>query len=162
MSRSLALRSLCILYLFAAAIPAFASRPYVVEEKAVSKLRAGGQKLIVDDVPMFDGNPATVVLERFEVWAPNVEIIKYDADRKETRLPRPTTKYYRGRISGDVNSLVFISIETNGDINGMAFSGDAKRKLAIRRGVRAGAQPGERGGARRDDSETPLMVARIR
>ena len=158
MSRSLALRSLCILYLFAAAIPAFASRPYVVEEKAVSKLRAGGQKLIVDDVPMFDGNLATVVLERFEVWAPNVEIIKYDANRKETRLPRPATKYYRGRISGDANSLVFISVEANGDINGMAFSGDAKRKLAIRRGVRATAQPGERGGARRDDGETPLMV----
>jgi len=149
---------LCILFLFAGAIPAFASRPYVVEQRAVSKLRAGGQKLIVDDMPMFDGNPTTIVLERFEVWAPDVEIIKYDAERKETRLPRPTTKFYRGRISGDPNSLVFMSVESNGDINGMALSGDGTRKLTVRRGVRAAGRPGERRGPRRDDAEAPLMV----
>src|SRR5258708_22307700 len=156
MSRSLALRSICVLLTLCGAATAFASRPYLVEERAVSKLRAGGQKLIVDQMPMFDGNPATLILERFEVWAPDAEIIKYDADRKETRVPRPTTKFYRGRINGDPDSLVFLSVEANGQIGGMALSGDGKRKLSIRRGVRA-AGPSELGKPRGDNTE-PLMV----
>ena len=132
MSRSLALRSIFVLLTLCGAIPAFASQPYVVEERAVSKLRAGGEKLVIDQMPMFDGNPATLVLERFEVWAPDAQIIRYDADRKETRVPRPATKFYRGRISDDPDSLVFISVEANGNINGMALSGDGTRKLSIR------------------------------
>ncbi|PYQ51351.1 MAG: hypothetical protein DMF59_08195, partial [Acidobacteria bacterium] len=145
MSRSLALRPLCILFLFAGAIPAFAGRPYVVDERAVAKLRAGGQKIVVDNMPLFDGNPAAVVLERFEVWAPDVQIIKYDGEGKETRLPRPTTKYYRGRISGDNGSVVFLSVESNGAISGMAISGSGDRKLSIGRGVRVSGhgKPGD-------------------
>jgi len=146
-----------ILFTLLGAIPAFASRPYAVEERAVAKLRAGGQKLIVDKIPMFDGNPVTLILERFEVWAPDVQIIKYDAERKETRLRRPETKFYRGGIKDDPGSLVFVSVEANGDINGMALSSDGTRKLSIRRGVRSGG-PGERGEGRRDESERPLMV----
>ena len=37
MSRSLSLRSIFVLLTLCGAIPAFASRPYVVEERAVSK-----------------------------------------------------------------------------------------------------------------------------
>jgi metallopeptidase family M12-like protein len=154
MSRNLALRPIFVLLSLASAMPAFASRPYVVEERTVSKLRAGGQKLTIEQMPMFDGNPATLVLERFEVWAPDAQIIKYDKDRKETRVPRPTTKFYRGRISDDLDSLVFMSVEVNGQISGMALSGDGKRKLSIRRGVRAGGTAGPR----RDDADAPLMV----
>jgi hypothetical protein len=154
MSRSLSLRHLLIVFSLFGAIPAFASRPYAVEERTVAKLRAGGQKLIVDQIPMFDGNPATLVLERFEVWAQDAQIIKYDSERKETRLPRPLTKFYRGRIVGDPGSLVFMSVEPNGVVNGMALSGDGKRKLSIRQGVRAGRE----GGPRREDAEPPLMV----
>jgi hypothetical protein len=155
MSRKLALRPVCLLLTLLGAIPAFASRPYVVEQSAVAKLRAGGQRVVIEQMPMFDGNPATVVLERFEVWAPDAQIIKYDKDRKETRVPRPTTKFYRGRINGDAESLVFVSVQANGEIDGMAFSGDGKRKLAMRHGVRAGA---ERRTGRRDDDEAPLLV----
>jgi hypothetical protein len=155
MSRNLALRHVCLWLVLLGAIPAYASRPYLVEQSAVSKLRAGGQKIVIEQMPMFDGDPATVVLERFEVWAPDAQIIKYDRDRKETRVPRPTTKFYRGRISDDSDSLVFVSVEANGEISGTAFSGDGKRKLSIRHGVRAG---GERRTGRRDDDEAPLLV----
>src|SRR2546430_8340648 len=146
------LRFVCLALL--TAVPALASRPYVVEQSAVSKLRAGGQKIVIDQMPMFDGNPATVTLERFEVWAPDAQVIKYDKDRKETRVPRPTTKFYRGRIAGDADSLIFMSVEASGQINGLALSGDGKRKLSIRRGVRAGGQAAPR----RDDTDAPLMV----
>jgi metallopeptidase family M12-like protein len=135
-------------------VPAFASRPYVVEEGTLAKVRAGGQKIVIDQMPMFDGNPVTVTLERFEVWAPDVQIIKYDSERKETLLPRPLTKFYRGRIVGDPDSLVFMSVEPNGVVNGMALSGDGKRKLSMQRGVPAGRE----GGPRREDAEPPLMV----
>src|SRR5438067_9280584 len=118
MSRSVAVR--LVLLSLLGAIPAFASRPYAVEPSAVAKLRAGGHKIVIDQMPMFDGNPATVTLERFEVWAPDAEITRTDGDGKVTLLPRPLTKFYRGRIADDPKSLVFISVETNGAITGMA------------------------------------------
>jgi hypothetical protein len=158
MSRNLALCPVGLFLLsLLGAIPAFASRPYPVDERAVSKLRGGGLKLIIDQMPMFDGNPATLVLERFEVWAPDAQIIKYDKDRKETLVRRPATKFFRGRIAGDMESLVFVSVEASGEISGMAFSGDRKRKLSIRRGIRMGAIPEPRR-ARRDDDAAPVLV----
>ena len=139
--------------------PAYASRPSVVQNEVVSKLQRGapaGQRLVVEQVPLFGGNPATITLEPFEVWAANVQIIEYGAGGKETRLPRPATKFYRGRINEDPGSLVFMSVRPNGEISGMALAGDGLRKLSIGRGVRHGGPLGQRDRGE-FDRDAPLL-----
>ena len=132
------LTKISLLCLFAA-VPVFASRPSIVDNEVVAKLKRGaapGEKLVVSRVPLFGGNPGTLTLERFEVWAPDVQIIEYGAGGKERRLARPVTKFYRGRIEEDPGSLVFVSVHPSGEISGMALAGDGLRKLSIGRGVR--------------------------
>jgi hypothetical protein len=137
----------------------YASRPSIVENEAVLKLQRGapaGEKLVVERIPLFDGNPATITLERFEVWAPDVQIIEYGDGGKETRIPRPATKFYRGRINDDPGSLIFMSVHPNGEISGMALAGDGLRKLSIGRGVRRSGPPVQREPGE-IDREAPLL-----
>ena len=156
---AIAVPAIAVLVSLLPAVPAYASRPSIVQNEAVSKLQRGapaGQKLVVEHVPLFGGNPATITLERFEVWAPDVQIIEYGAGGKETRLPRPTTKFYRGRINEDPGSLVFMSVRPNGEISGMALAGDGLRKLSIGRGVRRGGPLAQRDRGE-FDRDAPLL-----
>src|SRR5262245_10916502 len=94
--RALSLFTLAI----SVAAPLFASRPFVIDHDVAVRLERGvehGEKLLLENVPMIDGNPTTLELERFEVWAPDAKIIVYEADGKTTHTtPRPTTRFYKG------------------------------------------------------------------
>src|SRR5438105_6708208 len=73
--------------MFCAAAPLMASRPLLVDNEIISRLQRGaepGQKLVLERVPLIDGDPATLELERFEVWAPDAKIIVYEGDGKKT------------------------------------------------------------------------------
>src|SRR5207302_8482904 len=66
------LRLLAMTALVISAMPLLAMRTYVVGNDVAERLAHGpapGQKLVLDQVPLIDGNPMTLELERFEVWA---------------------------------------------------------------------------------------------
>ena len=157
------LRFLCGAAILICAMPLLASRPYVVDNNVALLLQHGaapGEKLILGGVPVVDGNPTTLELERFEVWAPQPQILVYEADGKTTHtLPRPATRYYKGHIAGDPDSVITIAVEPNGKIDGSIIQGE--RMFTIAQGVRHDQTPSKAPG---DDSDisprvaAPLMV----
>ena len=93
------LRHLAGMAIVISAMPLLASRPYVVGNDLAERLARGvapGQKLILDRVPMIDGNPTTLELEPFEVWAPDAKITVHDANGDHEEAP-PRRLFYRGR-----------------------------------------------------------------
>src|SRR5205823_14813557 len=111
----------------ALACPLMASRTYVAGDAIAARLERGaksGEKLVLEQVPVIDGNPSRLELERFEVWAPDAQIVVSDKTGKTHTLPRPKTLYYKGHIDGDPDSAIAISVEPNGKIDGTIFAHD--------------------------------------
>ncbi|HEX2060517.1 MAG TPA: M12 family metallo-peptidase, partial [Thermoanaerobaculia bacterium] len=82
---------------------------------------------------LIDGEPATLELERFEVWADNAEIKVFGENGKvlETLTP-PAAEYYRGSVAGQPDSLAFVSVM--GDrVEGIIYAADRKFALGSRR-----------------------------
>ncbi len=61
------------------------------------------------------GLPADLELERFEVFAPDAEILIDD----DQSIPPPDHAYYRGRVAGQPNSRVFLTVPSQGEIRGL-------------------------------------------
>jgi len=64
------------------------------------------------------GLPADLELERFEVFAPDAEILLDD----DQSIPPPDHAYYRGKIAGQPNSRVFLTVPSQGEIRGLIQS----------------------------------------
>lgn len=142
------------------ALPSFASRPYPVDDAIATRLERGvqhGQKLRLERIPLIDGNPATLELERFEVWAPDAQFIVHEADGKHTRtLPRPRTRYYKGQVAGDRDSIVVVSVDEGGAIDGNVFMRD--RVFSIGRGRARGETTAHNGD---DATRWQLLIREI-
>src|SRR5258708_9471938 len=160
------LRFVCAAAIVTCAMPLLASRPYLVDNDVVRRLERGaapGEKLILERVPVIDGNPMTLELEHFEVWAPDAKIIVYEADGKSTHtLARPATQFYRGRLVGEPDSVIALSVEPNGHIEGKIFVRD--RIFFVAGGVAQrviGPRPRLDGGDARavPEEDKPLLVA---
>ena len=116
-----------------------ASTQYRVEGKDFSALErplAANARLKLSRIPLIDGEPATLELERFDVMAPNAEAFVYDAEGKRTAFKLTPMRFFRGRIAGVPDSLVFLSI-TDDTIEGLVMSGERKFTMLSRR--RAGS-----------------------
>lgn len=88
-----------------------------------------GARLELEGVPLVNGEPETLELERFEVWAPNADIKIFGANEQVIeKLAPPSAQYYRGRVAGDADSLVFLSID-GPVVEGLIYTGE--RKFAI-------------------------------
>ena len=95
-----------------------------------------GETIRVDGVPLTDGEPATLELERFEVWAVEAEILVFGADGTVLeRLPVPAIQYFRGRVAGEPDSLVFLS-RAGENVEGLIYTADRKFAVGSRRLVR--------------------------
>jgi hypothetical protein len=108
---------------------AFAAMQYRLDADSLAPLSGPtkvGARLQVDGVPLVNGEPETLELERFEVWAPNAEIKVFGANETLVeKLAPPAAHYYRGRVVGDAESLVFLSVD--GDrVEGLIYTGDRK------------------------------------
>ena len=129
-----------VVTLFALATAADAAMQHRLDSDEIARLRgpvANGAKVRVEHVPLVDGQPAALVLERFEVFAPDANIVVYgQGGTVLERLSRPDVSYYRGHIEGDDDSLVFLSV-SNGRVEGFVFSGDRKFSIASRGILRA-------------------------
>src|SRR5258708_9295709 len=157
------LRVLCGAGIAICALPLLASRPYLVDNEVVQLLEQGaapGKKLVIGHVPILDGDPMSLELVPFEVWAPNATIVVHEADGKTTHtLAPPATKFYKGGVVGEPGSTVAVSVEPNGHIEGKIFV--RNRIFYIGRGVEERAlRPGSRseGGAEVSEEDKPLLV----
>jgi hypothetical protein len=80
-------------------------------------LRIGAVPLTLEGRSRF----ATLRLERFEVFEPAAEIVLHTATG-DRRLPIPANIYLRGRIEGDEQSRVVLSVLETGEVRGLATS----------------------------------------
>lgn len=92
-------------------------------------------KLKVERFPLADGELVTLQLERFDVMAPNGKVVVYDGEGKGNEVKPVPMSFFRGRVEGVEDSLVYVS--TTGDnIEGFVFSGERKFMLASRKPVK--------------------------
>ncbi|MHB8799707.1 MAG: IPT/TIG domain-containing protein [Thermoanaerobaculia bacterium] len=70
---------------------------------------APAARTLVEGVVLETGREVDFDLESFEVWAPGARIIEHGKDGLR-RVPVPRDRYYRGSVSGDSGSFVFLSV----------------------------------------------------
>ena len=97
------------------------------------------QSLRLDQI-ILDGetSPASLKLERFEVFAPDVQIVVHDGQGHEQIQSRPASAYFKGEIAGAPHSLVVLSADPDGTMRGIAQQGE---KLWILAGGTAAGGP---------------------
>jgi hypothetical protein len=74
-----------------------------------------GSKLTISDFSLEGGpKPATLELDRFEVWSPGASVYLEDEE-----LPRPTTRYFKGVVAGVKGSSVVLTVGADGQMGGL-------------------------------------------
>ncbi|HEX7808089.1 MAG TPA: hypothetical protein VF608_05185, partial [Thermoanaerobaculia bacterium] len=102
-----------------------------VDDSQLRKLggpTAVGARVTLDRVAVGD-TVRTFDLERFEVWAPNAEIVVDHADGTRTKLAPPAVQYYRGTVDGDPDSMVFMSVASDGTASGLVVADDIRYSM---------------------------------
>ena len=97
-------------------------------ERLTAPLAVGGH-VRIDAIP-FGGRMQSLELERFEVFAPNAKVVVYSEDGYIEQAP-PAIVFYRGNITGDPESLVYLSRSEEG-MQGFAMKGDRKFSIGSR------------------------------
>jgi hypothetical protein len=91
-----------------------------------------GARVQLRHIPVGDAADASLDLERFEVWAPNAEIVvEYDGGDR-TRIAPPPVQYFRGTIAGDPQSMVFLAVRSDGATEGMVIAKDRRYMVRSR------------------------------
>ena len=123
-----------VVSLLAGSAPLKAARPRQTPKGAVEQLSGSdGEQRLRIELPVIDGQPATVEMEPFTLWRENARIVVHDASGQERLLAPPPTRFYRGRILGADDSAVFVAVDSSGNARGMIAIGD--RLFQLGRGV---------------------------
>src|SRR5258708_24558474 len=136
----------------ALATPLQASRIYTIDQLK-AELRDAPERVKIQ-VPLINGDPETLELERFEVWAPDGKITVHEDGGVVRELPPPARFYYKGHVAGHDDSTVFLSMDVKdrGDIQGIVLIGE--KKLHFGRGVRKPV----RGATNLDRDNDPILI----
>jgi Metallo-peptidase family M12 len=98
-----------------------------LEQSTFGPLRAplrDGASVQIRNLPLVDRNE-TLVLEEFDVLAPDAVIHVYDAEDKPHVVTPQAMRHFRGAVAGDPESIVYLS--TRGSrVNGIIISRDTK------------------------------------
>jgi hypothetical protein len=118
------------------AASAHAAALYQADSATLAPLRApldAGARVRVHAVPLLHGGPETLELEKFDLWAPDAEIKVFGANgRVLETLPVPAAQYFRGRVAGQPDSLVFLSV--HGKVaEGVIYANERKFAIGSRR-----------------------------
>jgi hypothetical protein len=126
-------------------LPAGAARAAAVYHSAdagLAPLRAPlapGAKVRVTAVPLLHGGPETLEVEKFDLFTEDAEIVVFGANGAVVRkLPLPAMHFYRGRVEGQPDSLVFLSV-TGDLVEGVIYANERKFALGSRRTTRDAA-----------------------
>jgi hypothetical protein len=125
-------RALIAASLFISAFSLQASVQHRVEQGTLAPLSAPtmvGGRMKIANVPLVDGKPETLELERFEVWAPGADIKVFGANGEVVEsLQPPATQYFRGSVAGMPDSIVFLA-KTGPVVEGLIYA--QEKKFAI-------------------------------
>ena len=113
--------------LLAAGRAVAASQPVTVQSRDFVKAAADspvGGALRLTNVEVVDtGEAAAFVLERFQVFADDAEIVVHGSGNT-TRLPAPKNVYFRGTVEGEPDSRVFLAALADGTTQGIVTRGE--------------------------------------
>ena len=80
---------------------------------------AVGSKTRMRNLQLEPGSPrVSLVLERFEVFAPNARVVVNHA-AGQSELPSPRNAYFRGFIEGQPDSLALLTVREKGGVRGL-------------------------------------------
>jgi Metallo-peptidase family M12 len=120
-------------------------------------------KALLRDISLGRESLDILEIEPMQVWASDAKITVYGAAGQETVIAPPDVKYFKGRVVGEDESVVFFSRSADGSIRGMVLIG--ARAWSLGSGVRKGAHPAadvrkdlEQGPA---DADAPLLISEI-
>jgi hypothetical protein len=136
---------------FAVAGSTYAAHPYAVSDDVFGALRRAraGEKVVLDRVPLVNGDPYRIELRPFTVWAPDATIVIHDGAKETVRRP-DATRFYAGSLDGDPESLVTFAVSPDGEIRGSAMAGGHHIEIARARRI---------GGLIQHDVELAPMMA---
>jgi len=148
----------------AAAVAAFsfaaeaASVDHIRSTGVAARLRsaAPGAKVIITGVPAGGEALSSIELERTEVWAPDAKIVVHKADGTTETLGRPNIRTFKGRVVGDPDSLVAVSLEEDGTVNGLVSASDRQFRFASAHRVRSAKRPSD--ATDTADAEAPIAI----
>lgn len=130
-SKSLSLRFLFVSVAISAAAVASAGIQSRVEARVFRQLRdpvALGSAVRLVNLTIGD-TVQTLEVERFEVWAPDVQIVvDHGGGRSETIQP-PDVRYFRGTVAGDPDSMVFLAVRGDGALEGFVIENDRRFRV---------------------------------
>jgi hypothetical protein len=145
----------CLAISFAfAASPSIALPARVVHGdilQLLSDLPAGG-RVTLRNVELGRESLDHLELEPMEVWAKDAKILVHGPAGEETIIPPPDVRYFKGRVAGEEDSVVFVSMSADGSVRGMVMIGD--RRWTMGTGVRKSGVP--RKGRKID--EAPILI----
>jgi len=163
------IRSFVLLSLLAAAAAASAGVQSLVAEESFRQLRgpvSPGAKVRLERLPVGD-TVQTLELERFEVWAPDAEIVVEHSQGRRERIAPPPVHYFRGTLAGVPESMVFLAVRSDGALDGFVFEND--RRFTLRSGaemdvliedVTFSEADAEEGGFTCDLDRSPILAPR--
>ncbi len=97
--------------------------------RAAALMPVGG-RLVLQDVQRTDtGEPAALVLQRFQVFAADAEITVHGEHGEEVR-PAPDNAYFRGEVEGRPGSRVFLAVLEDGTAQGVVTDGEESYLIA--------------------------------
>ena len=92
---------------------------------------AAGARVRIERVNVGD-TVVTLDLERFEVWAPDAEILVEHGGGRRERIAPPPVQYFRGTIDGEPDSMVFVAIRSDGAVEGMVLAHERRYRMRSR------------------------------
>lgn len=105
-----------------------------IERGALRELirpKAVGARVVLERIPVGD-TIQTLELERFEVWAPDAEIVVEHADGRRERMAPPPIQYFRGSVAGDEESMAFVAVRADGAVDGMVIANERRYRMRSR------------------------------
>ncbi len=82
-----------------------------------------GETLRIDSLTLGTDRVEALELERFEMFAPDAQIVVHRSTTETTSMPTPRNLYFRGRIVGEPDSTVTLTALQRGGVRGLLTSG---------------------------------------
>lgn len=99
--------------------------------RGLSRPLAPGARVALERIPLGD-MVVTLDLERFEVWAPDAQIVVEHGDGSRERIAPPPVQYFRGTVGDDPESMVFVAARTDGAVEGLVISNERRYRMRSR------------------------------
>ncbi len=93
---------------------------------------ASRQPVVISGVDLGDSSLRELVLEPMKVWSDDATITVHDVDGTTTLAP-PDILSFKGRVRGEQDSAVYISLAADGTVDGIILHGDRQFRIASAR-----------------------------